>query len=96
MKNEDVVLLHRLWLNITREPGLENMHHHDILTEALTRFAHDYGARDRDDILKELERAVDGRCRGARDRASTRPTRPPERGPRRRTGAADRGRGSTG
>src|SRR5271157_3288428 len=61
MKNEDVVLLHRLWLNITREPGLENVHHHDILTEALTRFAHDYGARDREDIVKELRRhGVDG------------------------------------
>jgi hypothetical protein len=56
MKNEDVVLLHRLWLNITREPGLENIHHHDILTEALTRLAHDYGARDREDIVKELRR----------------------------------------
>jgi hypothetical protein len=56
MKDEDVVLLHRLWLNITREPGLENVHHHDILTEALTRFARDYGARDREDIVKELQR----------------------------------------
>ena len=56
MKNEDVVLLHRLWLNITREPGLENVHHHDILTEALTRFAHDYSERDRADIVKELLR----------------------------------------
>jgi amino acid transporter len=56
MKNEDVVLLHRLWLNVTREPGLENVHHHDILTEALTRFARDYGARDRDEIVKHLKR----------------------------------------
>jgi hypothetical protein len=56
MKNEDVILLHRLWLNLTREPGLENVHHHDILTEALTRFAHDYSARDRGDILKHLKR----------------------------------------
>jgi amino acid transporter len=58
MKNEDVILLHRLWLNITREPGLEKLHHHDILTEALVRFAHDYGARDREDIVKELRRAT--------------------------------------
>lgn len=58
MKNEDVILLHRLWLNVTRETGLENIHHHDILTEALTRFAHDYGARDRDDILRDLRRAT--------------------------------------
>ncbi len=56
MKNEDVVLLHRLWLNVTREPGLEKIHHHDILTEALTRFARDYGTQDRDQIVKELRR----------------------------------------
>jgi hypothetical protein len=58
MKNEDVILLHRLWLNITREPGLDKVHHHDILTEALVRFAHDYGARDREDIVKELRRTT--------------------------------------
>jgi amino acid transporter len=57
MKNEDVFLLHRLWLNITREPGLEKVHHHEILTEALTRFARDYGARDREEIIRELRRA---------------------------------------
>jgi len=58
MKNEDVILLHRLWLNLTREPGLENLHHHDIMTEALTRLARDYGARDREDILKDLRRTA--------------------------------------
>ena len=56
MKNEDVVLLHRLWLNVTREPGLENIHHHDILTEALTRFARDFAAHDHEHIVKELRR----------------------------------------
>jgi len=56
MKDEDVLLLHRLWLSITREPGLENVHHHEILTEALTRFAREYGAIERDEILKELKR----------------------------------------
>lgn len=58
MKDEDVILLHRLWLNVTREPGLGNIHHHDVLTEALTRFAHDYGARDHDDIIRDLRRAA--------------------------------------
>ncbi len=58
MKNEDVLLLHRLWLNMTRETGLDKLHHHDILTEALTRLARDYGARDREDILKELRRVA--------------------------------------
>jgi amino acid transporter len=59
MKNEDVVLLHRLWLKITQEQGLENVHHHDILTEALTRFEKDYGEHDREDIVKELRLHAD-------------------------------------
>ncbi len=90
MKDEDVLLLHRLWLNITREPGLENVHHHEILTEALTRFAHDYGARERAEILKELKRAgATDAARERAERASSRPTplvrkegddgRPPDR-----------------
>jgi hypothetical protein len=60
MKNEDVELLHRLWLNITREPGLENLHHHDILAEALTRLENDYAAAGHADIVRELRRNADG------------------------------------
>jgi amino acid transporter len=56
MKTEDVHLVHRLWINITRESGLDAVHHHDILTEALTRFARDYAGHDREMILKELRR----------------------------------------
>ncbi len=59
MKNEDVVLLHRLWLNITREPGLENLHHHDILAEALTRLENDYSAAGHEDIVRDLRRNAD-------------------------------------
>jgi hypothetical protein len=58
LKTEDVHLVHRLWLNITREPGLGNVHHHDILTEALTRFAREYAGRDREDILRDLRKTA--------------------------------------
>ena len=75
MMNEDVLLLHRLWLNITREPGLENVHHHEILTEALTRFARDYGARDRQEIIKELRR-ISGEGSTFAPRRSAGPTLP--------------------
>jgi amino acid transporter len=80
MKNEDVILLHRLWLNLTREPGLENLHHHDIMTEALTRFARDYGSRDREDIVKDLRRTstTDGSGPLSRLTADQIPTVQPE------------------
>ena len=58
MKTEDVHLVHRLWLNITHEDGLDKLHHHDILTEALTRFARDYSGHEREQILQDLRRAV--------------------------------------
>jgi amino acid transporter/nucleotide-binding universal stress UspA family protein len=57
MKSEDVHLVHRLWLNITREPGMDKVHHSDLVTLALTRFARDYAGRDRADILRELKRS---------------------------------------
>ena len=61
MKTEDVHLVHRLWLNITREPGLDKLHHHDIVTEALTRFAREYASHDRQDILRDLRKNAGAR-----------------------------------
>jgi hypothetical protein len=58
MKTEDVHLVHRLWLNLTREPGLDKLHHNDILTEALTRFARDYAGREHDEILRDLRKGT--------------------------------------
>src|SRR5262249_34342966 len=59
MKAEDVHLIHRLWLQITREQGLDKVHHHEILTQALTRFARDYVGHDRESILNELRRGCE-------------------------------------
>ncbi len=53
---DDVELVHRLWLNISRDPGFSNLHHSDIVTYALTRLASDY-ARDKGNILHELKRS---------------------------------------
>jgi amino acid transporter len=56
LKTEDIHLVHRLWLDATREPGLEKLHHSDIVTEALTRFVRDYNGPNREEILKNLKR----------------------------------------
>src|SRR5205085_11806955 len=46
MKTEDVVLVHKLWLQMTR-PGSgltpDSVHHADIVSVALTRLAREYG-----------------------------------------------------
>jgi amino acid transporter len=50
---DDVQLVHRLWLNMRRDPTAVDLHHSDIITYALTRLAGQY-AREKADILREL------------------------------------------
>jgi hypothetical protein len=56
LTTEDVLLVHRLWLDATRQAGLEKLHHSDVVTEALTRFVRDYNGPNREEILKNLRR----------------------------------------
>ena len=50
---DDVQLVHRLWLNMRRDPTMQDLHHSDIITYALTRFAGQY-AREKEEILRSL------------------------------------------
>lgn len=50
---DDVQLVHRLWLNMRRDPSMPDLHHSDIITYALTRLAGQY-AREKQDILRDL------------------------------------------
>jgi len=53
LRPDDVQLVHRLWLNIRRDPSIQDLHHSDIITYALTRLASQY-ARDKLEIVKDL------------------------------------------
>jgi amino acid transporter len=53
LRPDDVQLVHRLWLNIRRDPSIQDLHHSDIITYALTRLASQY-AREKQEIVKEL------------------------------------------
>ncbi len=57
MKTEDVHLVHKIWLDMKRHPGTDEIHHSDIVTLALTRLARDYNL-DKEDVLKVLKRAA--------------------------------------
>src|SRR6476646_4467324 len=59
MKTEDVHLVHKIWLDIKRVQGTEDIHHSDIVTLALTRLSRDYNV-DKDDVLKNLKKGVRG------------------------------------
>jgi amino acid transporter len=58
LKGEDVDLVHRLWLNMTHEPGMDRLHHSDIITAALTRLAREYAGREHEDVLRELRKST--------------------------------------
>jgi len=56
---DDVQLVHRLWLNMRRDPTVSGLHHSDIITFALTRLASQY-AREKTELLRDLRN-----CRAA-------------------------------
>ena len=61
---DDVQLVHRLWLNMRRDPTASELHHSDIITYALTRLAGQY-AREKAEILRDLRN-----CRAASESPS--------------------------
>jgi amino acid transporter len=68
---DDVQLVHRLWLNMRRDPTVPDLHHSDIITYALTRLAGQY-AREKQEILRDLRN-----CRAAGSPATMRLGGPP-------------------
>jgi amino acid transporter len=65
LRADDVELVHRLWLNFRRDPDMQNLHHSDIVTHALTRLAAEY-ARDKQEALVGLRRRVNENSSPAR------------------------------
>jgi len=58
LKTEDIHLTHRIWLDLTKNAGLEKIHHSDIVSVALTRLARDLFGPERDEIIKRLGRGL--------------------------------------
>jgi amino acid transporter len=78
---DDVQLVHRLWVNMRRDPSVPDLHHSDIITYALTRLAGQY-AREKQEILRDLRnyRAAEapaGPRLGGPDLSAPPPTAPP-------------------
>ena len=54
LSEDDIECIHRLWLNITSEPGAENLHHKDIVAAALARLERDLASSDRNLVIAQL------------------------------------------
>ena len=54
----EVQLVHRLWLNLRRAPGMHDLHHSDIVTYALTRMAAEF-AQNKQETLKGLQNCIE-------------------------------------
>jgi len=66
LTEEEINLIHRLWLDVTREGGFENLHHKDIVTLALARLDNDIKGDLRARVLDEI-RLLASPPRGQRD-----------------------------
>jgi hypothetical protein len=57
IQSDDVQLVHRLWLQLRRSPEMQDLHHSDILTYAITRLANEY-VRDKQSIQQGLQSSM--------------------------------------
>jgi amino acid transporter len=55
---EEVELVHRLWLNLRRSPGMHDLHHSDILTYALKRVAKEFN-QDKQTTLHGIRQCIE-------------------------------------
>ena len=57
IESDDVQLVHRLWLQLRRDPDMRGLHHSDIITYAITRLASEY-RQDRNSIQAGLRNSI--------------------------------------
>jgi hypothetical protein len=55
LRPEDIELLHRIWLEVTRDPKFAGLHHYDILSLALKELEEDIDGPRRQELLAMLE-----------------------------------------
>ena len=54
MSEEDVNLIHELWLKMTGEPGWEHLHHKDIVSIALALLKQDRKSGEQEALLERI------------------------------------------
>ena len=54
---DEIQLVHRLWLRLRRTPGMQDLHHSDVLSYAIDRVAREY-SNDKEALLEDLKRSI--------------------------------------
>src|SRR5437870_2010224 len=54
LSDDEIEFIHKLWLDVSHEPGLENIRHKQIVIAALVRFADDLHENERGQVLEFL------------------------------------------
>jgi amino acid transporter len=55
LADEDVSLIHDVWLDMVQEPHLSGIHHRDVVALALARIAQDLGSAQRARLLDQMQ-----------------------------------------
>ena len=63
LRDQDVEALHKMWLEITRDPRFSGLHHYDIFALALRELRFDLDSKRRDELLSELMNEVNRRVK---------------------------------
>jgi len=63
LTDEDVDLIHKLWLEVTHEHGMEDFHHREIVTVALARLAAEMRGAGRTELLARMRALLVARSR---------------------------------
>src|SRR5438128_2467796 len=71
LADADIDLIHLLWLDVTRESGMEDLRHKEIVTVALTRLADEMKGVGRKAMLERMRGLLDKRRRATSARVDT-------------------------
>ena len=63
LADEDVELIHKLWLEVIKENGLDDFHHKEVVTVALKHLAEEMKDKERKEILERMRALLSKRQR---------------------------------
>jgi hypothetical protein len=63
LRDEDLALMHELWLQLTHDPRYSGLHHYDVVALALKELEREMQGPERDRLLQALRRELESRSK---------------------------------